>query len=265
MFRRVIPLTLILGLALFAGQRARAQDAPIKFKGKIEKVLSPGIFKVVDDQKQGYVVKLDLDPASKTASRVAVTGTCAPDALAGKYVEFKAQVDPKGVVQGELADLKVFAPNDTNRLGMFAEGGPDAKIDPKTGGAYLVRALVRNCKANQLQGTAGDKTIKATLAANAKIAVEFNDYAVAQAGDELEVKVGRLYEDMPAAAPAAAPPDGKVGFQPPATPPPVKSKKGKTQPAEPAVKDKRVLGDQVIITLTDPIGAKKTTKKAGSK
>ena len=128
-----------------------------------------------------------------------------------------------------IDELYVVTPSETALPGIHADGEGDAEQPrAKQKGAnetLVIVGTIKLIKENQLQIVADGKAIKVELAKDAEIKVEVDDYTLAVAGDEITVR-GRTVQ----------PPQGQEAGQ--------------------------VFGEEVTITLADPLAA---TSKAPAK
>lgn len=130
-------------------------------------------------------------------SQVKVTGTAEPGFLrSGLFIKFSGEIDAKGVLQGEIKEMEIVTPAGKNSMGVFASGSDDtakpiSKLEP---GTYDIRGKVGLYKDGELTVVAGKK-ITGKVAADAKIAVNVQDYSFAQKDDTIKVK-GFYYARM---------------------------------------------------------------------
>jgi hypothetical protein len=153
---------------------------------------------------------------------VRVTGSAEPDFLRpGLFVRFTAELDKGAVAKEKVQQLTIFSPSPENQPGVWPEGeapsgkpaeggsrrGGGAAGGPVAGkplepGAYTVAGRVTSFRKGRLTVNAGRSTIRADVAEDAKIDVDFADYSVAKPGDKISVTKGTIFPARPGLAQA---------------------------------------------------------------
>ena len=152
-FRIVLAARLVLGVpALLQAQypynnrRAQPGWQPAEFQGKIQGVARGNM--VIVDPTNRQIWKVAVLPATK----VQVTGTATPDALrSGLIVEFTADIDDRGAIQGKVDTLAITTLTNDKSLGLvpaaaksddvsdgFGANGGDKPAAPHTANATHV-------------------------------------------------------------------------------------------------------------------------------
>ena len=164
----------IVSLLAFTALTAWAQKPErINAKGKVLGV-SPGAILMAEEGGKTYTVKLP-----QTQSVVQVTGTLPVEKLQpGMIVRFTSKL--KGsAVDGEIAELKIYTPNDGYELGLLQDDpSQDATV---TGQLFKVNK-------GMLTINAGRKRFTGKLAENAAIVIDSKDYSVAKSGDAIHAE-----------------------------------------------------------------------------
>jgi hypothetical protein len=122
-------------------------------------------------------------------TRVTILGTAEPEFLSpGMYVQFTAAIDQQGTVQGKVAELLIYEPEETTGPILAAEGDPG---QPKTNAdgvpIYFVRGQVRSNRNGELMVATTGKSVKMPLAEVQKINVGLHNLALASAGDKVSI------------------------------------------------------------------------------
>ncbi len=210
--------------------KARLMQLPVvDLKGTVDQVGADGL--TMKCEGQSFV--LAMDPAH---SRVICNGTAERSYLKpGVMVKFEGEFDRKMQLKGgPLEALSVVSPSDTAQPGIHSdsatdENGDEEKRPVKRGAneSCVVIGTIKLFKDDQLQVVADGKPIKTQLAEDAEIKVEVDDFTLASAGDEIVVR-GRTIQ----------PPQGPQAGQ--------------------------VFGEEVTITLSQPLETKTVSKKKKS-
>ena len=189
--------------ALAQGQGWLPPDATMFEKEGTVAGVAPGAIQMLTDQNSPWIIQVSRQ------SQVKITGTAELGFLRpGIPIKFTGEIDAKGVLQAELAELEIFTPAGKGSVGVFPTGAeeaakPIAKLEP---GSYEIRGKVVKLNDREITIAAGKK-ITGTLAEDAKIAVNVSDISVAQKDDALTVK-GFYYARF---APAQGRPGQAVG------------------------------------------------------
>ncbi|MCH8923578.1 MAG: hypothetical protein IIA67_10580, partial [Planctomycetes bacterium] len=85
-------------------------------------------------------------------AKVTVEGTAVIEALRrGTYVRFTADVDKRGNIQGELAELEIFTPSESAKPGLYSNDGGEAREGRKPAVSnYLIAGQVSSFRRGRL-------------------------------------------------------------------------------------------------------------------
>jgi hypothetical protein len=171
---------------------AQQQLRPVEMKGTIE-ATSGGVISLKCDGKEVY---LTVDPRK---TKVECNGKAKASYLQpGLLVRFRGEFDKKGIAKEEISKLAIVSPSEENEPGLTADEieGDDEKRKPKKdGGPLLVVGTIKQFKDGQLVVQAGGRAVRATLADDADLRVELDDYTLAEAGDKIQFK-GRMAQQQ---------------------------------------------------------------------
>jgi hypothetical protein len=151
-----------------------------------------------------------IDPKAN----IHVNGTAKADFVRpGLFVKFTAEVDKRGKAQDKVEELTIFTPSQQDIPGFWPEGtGPAAPeegdgvgdfrpvIPPQmstgrylTPGKYAVAGRITADRKGKFTLTTARRIFQFELAEEPKIEVDFADYSVAQQGDQISVKKGKMF------------------------------------------------------------------------
>ncbi|MCE9524422.1 MAG: hypothetical protein K8R36_00040 [Planctomycetales bacterium] len=197
--RNMAPYSLALIAGLLLSLPARGQNLEreqLNVAGTLKGV-APGVIQVEASEKEVWLLKLEAKPEDVNFSGSAEKSFLQP----GMFLEFRAQVNKRGMVLEPVATLAVFTPSEARAPGVQADGDlgggggalfnegkegkgekkPEAKEKkaPKAKGddtVYLVRGAVSKIgRAGDVTVSAGGAQVKFNLAEDCKISVEVNE------------------------------------------------------------------------------------------
>lgn len=207
--RRLTLLSFALIPVLCSCHLAVAQNLErdqLNVSGTLKRV-APGAIEIATGEGDLWVLKVDAKPQDVT-----FTGTAEKSFLrSGIFVEFRAQVSKRGVVDEPVATLTVFTPSEARPpgvlpdgdlggagAGLFSEPQEKKKLDPKEKKAAKLKGddtVYRVAGAISKIGRAGDLTVstggvqvKFNLAEDCKISVDTNDLAFVSPGDKVSAQ-----------------------------------------------------------------------------
>lgn len=186
MRRRVIGLAAILAAVVLvvAPEHALAQKKPTKtVQGKLARVIPGQGLLLVDPMNQPIAVGVNAQ------TKLSVNGTIGPDKLQrGVFIQFTAQIDPMGVVQGQPKDLMIVQPNPADPLThpQFAsmagpEGVPAGQLE-----TFAVRGQVQSNRNGEIMVQAPGKVVRMTLPTSMRINVSVPNIGLASEGDQVK-------------------------------------------------------------------------------
>jgi hypothetical protein len=157
--------------------------------GRIE-ALAAGRIQMRTDSNEKWMIV--LNPQTK----VQVTGEVGADFLRpGLFVQFKADVDKRGVAADKIEELTIVTPSQEKSSGNFSRpAGPGQKPDGFEGGGASatgssnVQGRIISFKKNKLQIKIDKVTVLCELSDNPKILVDLADYSMARRGDRIKVQ-----------------------------------------------------------------------------
>lgn len=175
-----------------------------------------GVIAVVDDNNQQWRVAVPV------GAKISVTGTATADFLrSGLFVEFQAELNDRGEIQGKIGELTIVTPSKERPIGLFpagtAAGGgqdgfgagmgkgekaPGARTGKKRGvaaGAYRIVGRLTVGRGGKLSVQTGRGTARFELTEEPKINVDLADYTVAAKGDKVSIK-GVMMQNRPGLA-----------------------------------------------------------------
>jgi hypothetical protein len=159
---------------------------------------------VINLKCDGKDIYLQVDPRK---TKIECNGKAKASYLQpGLLVRFRGDFDKKGIAKEDITELAIVSPSETNEPGVAADeiGGDDEKRKPKKdGGSRLVVGTIKQFKEGQLIVQADGRAIRATLAKDAEIRVELDDFTLAEAGDKIQFQ-GRMPGQQPAEGPSQA-------------------------------------------------------------
>jgi len=206
-FRPIVAATLLSSLVFCASsvvlaQKPRQQQQPPERRewddtGTVEGVVGNAV-QMMSSKSEPWAVQV-----LPGQSKVTIEGTAEPSFLRGGVnIRFDGEVDAKGALQGEIAELEVYTPQGKTDAGLFPQGAdeqakPIAKL---VAGSYTIKGRITSLKENQIMVVAAGKKISGTLAATPAIKVSSSDLGYAQKGDVIKVKgwytEGSKYDPM---------------------------------------------------------------------
>lgn len=168
------------------------QPQPVEISGTVEGVASGGLA-VAGENEQSWQVVIPRN------ANVHVVGEATVEFLhAGLFVEFEAELNERGVIQGKIAELKIVSPSADRPAGVFPAGGDGfggQEGAPPKGAKRGAPAAGKHRVLGRLAAARGGKysvsargTMPFELAEDAKIAVDVSDWSVAAKGDKITVK-----------------------------------------------------------------------------
>jgi hypothetical protein len=157
--------------------------------GTIEAVAT-GKIQMVTDLNERWLIGI------QPQTQVHVTGNMNADFLCpGMFVQFKADVDKRGIVSGKVEQLAVITPSQDKPSGIVPQpgasiAGHEGSDDDKTRAAVpsTVRGQISKYQKNKLHIKVDKKTLICDLSNNAKISVDLDDYSLARRGDKIKVQ-----------------------------------------------------------------------------
>jgi hypothetical protein len=188
-------------------------------KGTIQAVTRGRIQMATDATEAAKSWTVMIDP--KTV--VHVTGSAEPDFLrAGLFVRFTAELDKSAVAKEKVQQLTIFSPSPANQPGVWPGGEAPSGDKPAEGGSrrgggaargavaskaleagvYTVAGRITGFRKGRLMVNAGRSTVRADVAEDAKIDVDFADYLAAKPGDKISVTKGMILPARPGLAQA---------------------------------------------------------------
>ena len=183
-------------------QQPMQQNAqPVDVQGTIQGV-TQGRIAVVDSNNQTRQIGIPNN------AKISVTGTrSAEDLQTGTIVEFKGEIDERGLLKEKVSELAIITLSQDKQLGAVSDanlGGDtgefgDGKKKGKpakhktsgaklTPGSYNIIAKLTVGHGGKLQAVAGRSKFALELAADAKITIDSNNYMIAAPGDQVTVK-----------------------------------------------------------------------------
>jgi hypothetical protein len=168
------------------------QPQSVDIAGKVEGVTTGGLT-VAGENEQSWQVVIPRD------AKVHVVGEAAADYLhAGLFVEFEAELNEHGAIQGKIAELKIVTPSADHPAGVFPSGGggfggqdgaaaKGAKRGALTAGKYRVLGRLSAARGGKYSVSARG-TMPFELAEDAKLLVDVSDWNLAAKGDKITVK-----------------------------------------------------------------------------
>lgn len=155
----------------------------VKLQGKVK--LTAGDQLVVEDKPDSEVSVI-----TRKGTHTEITGTAVPEYLVPTVaVEFVADVNKAGVVPEPLTEITVCNFTEA-RQPTFSLADPTkpSRKGKDAVNKYEVRGTIKTNRNGKLTITAAEKTVKATLAPDAKIKVLVSDLSFVQAGDSVSVQ-----------------------------------------------------------------------------
>ena len=177
------------------------QLPPMEVQGRFAAMVGPGVYRVVTDDREGWVVRLTEQ------TRVRVRGSAEESYLhPGLYVEFVAELDPDLQAVEPVEELTIFTPHErSQRLpGVFPEGRapgepglqgpPEEHTDAATRRFMVVGRLADLVRGKYVVATTRTPPVFFDLAEEAKIGLDLADLGVAaqvvSPGDRIEARGG---------------------------------------------------------------------------
>ncbi len=160
---------------------------PFNATGTVED-FGMGMIKVKTGENDFWIAKVGK------ATEVHVTGTAEPEVLMpGVFIQFAAQVDRRGRVQGKIAKMLIFTPSTEIIPGVFpdqtamgdVQAEPPAKNAQATSG-YSIAGRINSLKKGKLTLQAGNHVMKCELADELEIEVDVALYQLAKQGDKID-------------------------------------------------------------------------------
>lgn len=177
---------------LLQQQRQQYQQLPMAdLKGTVEKVSADGVS--IKCEGQAFFIKVEPNH-----TRVQCTGTAERGYLqSGLLVRFEGEFDRKMQAKAPIEEVSIVSPSETAQPGIHS----DTLEEDESGRtrqraateSYVVIGMIKLIKDNQMNVVADEKSIKVQLAKDAEVAVDVDDYSLAEAGDEITVK-GRMLQ-----------------------------------------------------------------------
>jgi len=207
------------GRNVLAAKVAKPELEAFTAEGTIQAVTRGRIQMATDSPDAAKSWTVMVDPKAV----VHVTGTAEPDFLrAGLSVRFTAELDKGGVAKEKVQQLTIFTPSPENPPGVRPEGESPAGDKPAEGGrrrgsgadngpaagkalasgVYTVAGRITSFRKGRLTVNAGRSTVRADVADDVKIDVDFADYSVAKPGDKISVTKGTTFAGRPGLAQA---------------------------------------------------------------
>ncbi len=160
------------------GKPVEVKDATFKewtsMQGKAVMVL-------IDGDRLCYVLPDDADLK-------AIEGTALVDFLqASMFVKFNVQANGMGVTQGEITDLTICEPTDTEPPYFGADVEIGTKVDKNAFNKYYVRGIIATVKNTDISVKCPNVTVKAKVADNCKIKVQSTNIRYAAAGHKVRI------------------------------------------------------------------------------
>jgi hypothetical protein len=153
-------------------------------EGTVAGVAPTGLQMLTKEANTPWIVQITRQ------SEVKVTGTAEPSFLRpGLAVRFTAEVDEKGHLQQDLAELEIVTASGKGAVGVFAVGAEEnaRPVGKLVAGAYEIRGKVVSLREGELTVQAGKKIV-GKLADDAKITVNVQDLAYAVPESEVSVQ-----------------------------------------------------------------------------
>lgn len=171
-------------LAQPAGNLIPPDAEVLEEEGTVVGVAPAGLQMLSKETNTPWVVQITRQ------SEVKVTGTAEPSFLRpGLPVRFTAEVDEKGRLQQDLAELEIVTPSGKGAVGVFEVGAEEnaRPVGKLTAGTYDIRGKVGSLKDGELTVQAGKKIV-GKLADDAKITVNVQDLTYAVPDSEVTVQ-----------------------------------------------------------------------------
>jgi hypothetical protein len=154
-----------------------------------------GFLQIRDSKMEQWLLKIVPE------TTVSVTGEAERGYLRpGLNIEFAAQFDKKGIIQGPIEEVEIITSPGKPALGLFVEGddgSPSKAVRTVSAGSYRVKGKLASFKDPDITVAIGSKRITGTLGEEVKIKFTSDDPSLAEVGDS--VKVSAWY--YPAAKP----------------------------------------------------------------
>jgi hypothetical protein len=170
---------------------------PTDIQGVIEAVMPGGIM-VMAANNQAWRVAIPPGTEAK------VTGTAKADYLQpGMVVQFKAELDQRGMLKDKVGELTLITTSASKPLGLFlatenaegdnfggiagATGGKTAKRGASAAGMYHITGRLAAGRGGKFSVQTGHGALQMEVAPEATIKIDWSDYLVAVKGDKVSI------------------------------------------------------------------------------
>jgi hypothetical protein len=181
----VVGLLSVLPLSRAAAQAPPPPQGtePLKASGTIDEMVSEQGLRLKVSDSEIWLVEI------KPETKVDVTGTAEAAFLrSGLHVRFDGEIDKKGNLQSDIAEIEVFTPQGKNGLGLFADSSLTAKpIGKPAPGKYQIRAKVVSLKDHEITLAAGSKKLFGKIAEEVTVKVASDDFNYVRDGDAVKI------------------------------------------------------------------------------